>query len=347
MKKMNKFGLAASLSLGLVIAGCGNDTEDENTNNAPADNNTNMNTEEEADNAGANNEDMEENNAEEDMENNENNAANDGEASGGGDYAEELEHTITGIDAGAGVMAAAEEAVETYGLEDWTVQASSDAAMTQALADAYDAEEPIVVTGWTPHWKFAEFDLKFLEDPEGSFGEAEDIHTFVRDGLSDDMPEAYEVLDNFMWTEEDMGTIMSAIQDGEDEVEAAQAWIDENEDMVSEWTDGVESVDGEEIELVFVAWDSEIASTNMIALVLEDLGYEVSMSPLEANFMFQSVADGEADAMVAAWLPATHEPLVEDYGDDMEDLGANLEGARTGLVVPEYMDIDSIEDLQQ
>lgn len=345
MKKMNKFGLAASLSLGLVIAGCGNDA-DENDNNA------NVNTENEAnnaeDNAGENNEDNEVNNVEDNMEDNDmnENEDNDGEAAGG-DYGEELDYTITGIDAGAGIMAASEEAVEAYGLDEWTVQASSDAAMTQALADAYDAEEPIVITGWTPHWKFAEFDLKFLDDPDGVFGEAEDIHTFVREGLSDDMPEAYEVLDNFQWSEDEMGAIMTSMQEGEDEADAAQAWIDENEDMVSEWTDGVDSVDGEEIELVFVAWDSEIASTNMIALVLEDLGYEVTMNPLEANFMFQAVSEGEADAMVAAWLPATHEPLVEDYGDSMEDLGPNLEGARTGLVVPEYMDIDSIEDLQQ
>jgi glycine betaine/proline transport system substrate-binding protein len=28
------------------------------------------------------------------------------------------------------------------------------------------------------------------------------------------------------------------------------------------------------------------------------------------------------------------------------DLGVNFEGAKTGLVVPEYMDITSIEDLK-
>jgi glycine betaine/proline transport system substrate-binding protein len=335
MKRRHQFGLAAGLSLSLLVTACGADNE----NNADtADNNTNA-----EENTAENNAAEENNNA---ADNEDNEAANDGEA-GGGDYAEELEHTITGIDAGAGIMSAADEALEVYDLEDWTITASSDSAMTQELATAYENEDPIVVTGWTPHWKFAEYDLKFLDDPENVFGEAEDIHTFVRDGLSDDMPEAYEVLDNFEWTEDDMNEVMMEIQEGTDEEEAARNWIDANEDTVSEWTDGVDSVDGEEIDLVFVAWESEIASTNMIALVLEDLGYEVTMDPLEANFMFQAVATGEADAMVAAWLPLTHEHLVEDYGDDMEDLGANLEGARTGLVVPEYMDIDSIEDLNQ
>jgi glycine betaine/proline transport system substrate-binding protein len=278
-----------------------------------------------------------------DGNNTENNNNNEG---AGADVGEELNYTITGIDAGAGIMGAAEEALDVYDLDEWQVQASSDAAMTQALGDAYDNEEPIIVTGWTPHWKFAAYDLKYLEDPEGVFGEAEDIHTFVREGLEEDMPEAYQVLDNFQWTEEDMGEIMMDIQEGTDDREAARAWVEENEDKVNEWTEGVDPVDGETIDLVFVAWDSEIASTNMIAVVLEDLGYEVNMDPLEANFMFQAVAEGEADAMVAAWLPGTHSHLLEDYGDDMIDLGANLEGAAIGLVVPEYMDIDSIEDLQ-
>ncbi|UTR13383.1 glycine/betaine ABC transporter [Salipaludibacillus sp. LMS25] len=308
--KMKKFGVLAGMSLALIAAGCGT-----NDGNAPAnDNNT---------------------------ENNNNN--NEG---AGADVGEELNYTITGIDAGAGIMGAAEEALDVYGLDEWQVQASSDAAMTQALGDAYDNEEPIIVTGWTPHWKFVAYDLKYLEDPEGVFGEAEDIHTFVREGLEEDMPEAYQVLDNFHWTEEDMGEIMMAIQEGTDDREAARAWVEENEDKVNEWTEGVDPVDGETINLVFVAWDSEIASTNMIAVVLEDLGYEVNMDPLEANFMFQAIAEGEADAMVAAWLPGIHSHLLEDYGDDMVDLGANLEGAATGLVVPEYMDIDSIEDLQ-
>ena len=56
---------------------------------------------------------------------------------------------------------------------------------------------------------------------------------------------------------------------------------------------------------------------------------------------------GEADAFrLAPWLPSTHGFLYEKHKEDIVDLGVNLTGTRIGLVVPEYMDIDSIEDLQ-
>ncbi|WP_018922395.1 glycine betaine ABC transporter substrate-binding protein [Salsuginibacillus kocurii] len=327
IKSWKRFGVVTGLSLTLVAAGCGADEEEDGV-------------EENGDDV----EEAEEEDEDDDEEEEEEDEDADEEAAGE-NYNEELEYTITGIDAGAGVMAAAEQAVEDYDL-DFEVMASSDAAMTGELGSAIENEEPIIVTGWDPHWKFQEYDLKYLDDPEGSFGEAEDIHTIVREGLEEDQPEAYEVLDNFSWTSEDMEEVMLEIYDGADEQEAAQAWIEENEDTVNEWTDGVDEVDGESIELAYVTWDTEIASTNVVATVLEDLGYEVDMSSMEANHMFSAVAGGDADAHVAAWLPATHEEYYGQMEEDFEDLGANLEGAAIGLVVPEYMDIDSIEDLQ-
>lgn len=260
-------------------------------------------------------------------------------------YGEEMNYSITGIEPGAGVFQAAESAVEEYDLEGWQVQASSSGAMATALGEAYSNEEPIIVTGWSPHWKFAKYDLKYLEDPKGVFGDAETINTTVRQGLEEDMPEAYTVLDNFYWTPDDLEAVMLEISNGADPKEAAAEWIEANADQVTEWTDGVNEVNGDAIELVYVEWDTEIASTNVIGIVLEDLGYDVTITPLDNAVMWEAVATGEADGMVAAWLPGTHGALYEEYKDELIDLGPNLEGAKIGLVVPSYMDIDSIEDL--
>ncbi|MBB6449186.1 glycine betaine/proline transport system substrate-binding protein [Geomicrobium halophilum] len=323
IKHWKRMGIAAGLSLSLVAAGCGADEEEPDTET-----DDNGDTEEEAD---------------EDAE-----ADDEGDGEAAADYGEDVAHTIVGIDGGSGVVQSTEQALEDYGLDDWNVQTSSDAAMIQELENAYENEDPVFVTGWTPHWKFQEFDLKILDDPELSYGEAESIHTIARDGLEDEQPEAYELLDNFEWEPEDMEEVMLEVQDGVDETEAAQNWINENEDIVSEWTDGVDEVDGESISLSYVAWDTEIASTNVVAQVLEDLGYEVDLNLVEANFMFSSVASGDADASVAVWLPHTHADYHEDYEEDYEDLGPNLdEGAQLGLTVPAYMDIESIEDLQE
>ncbi len=201
------------------------------------------------------------------------------------------------------------------------------------------------MTGWNPHWKFSKYDLKYLEDPKGSFGEAENINTIARMGLEADMPEAYQVLDNFAWSGEDMENVMVQINEGGEPEEVAREWVDNNTDKTSIWIDGVPSVDGDEINLAYVAWDTEIASTNVIGTVLSDLGYDVTLTQVENGPMWEAVASGNTDAIVAAWLPATHADHYANFEDEVINLGPNLEGAAIGLIVPAYMDIDSIEDL--
>ncbi|MBC5636628.1 glycine betaine ABC transporter substrate-binding protein [Ornithinibacillus sp. BX22] len=157
------------------------------------------------------------------------------------DLSDEAGKKITGIEPGAGVVATSEQALEDYeNLEDWEVVTSSSGAMATALGEAYENEEEIIVTGWSPHWKFAKYDLKYLEDPKGTFGGAETIETMVRKGLKDDLPEAYQVLDNFFWTPEDLESVMLDISEGMNEEEAAAKWVEENPDKVAEWTKGIE-----------------------------------------------------------------------------------------------------------
>lgn len=152
------------------------------------------------------------------------------------DLTDEANQTITGIEPGAGVVASAEEAVEVYdNLSDWQVLTSSSGAMTTELGTSIANEEEIVITGWTPHWMYQSYDLKNLEDPEGVMGEEETINTMVRTGLQEDMPEAYQILDNFYWEMDDMESVMMAINEGADPQAAAQAWVDENQDTVDEW----------------------------------------------------------------------------------------------------------------
>ncbi|MET3657717.1 glycine betaine ABC transporter substrate-binding protein [Sporosarcina sp. FSL K6-1540] len=260
---------------------------------------------------------------------------------------ESVDYKITGIDPGAGIMEATEKALVEYELKDWKLTTGSGAAMTASLKKAYDKEQPIIITGWTPHWKFMKFDLKYLEDPKGVYGGEEQIRTIGRIGLQEDLPEAHKILSQFKWTEEDMGEVMVAIQEGEKEEIAARNWIDANEELVAEWTNGVEKVDGDKIKLAYAAWDSEIASHNVMKLVLEEMGFKVTLTQVELGPLWTAVADGSADASLAAWLPITAKTYADKFEGKFEELGVNMEGVKIGLVVPKYMDIDSIEDLKK
>lgn len=152
------------------------------------------------------------------------------------ELSDEAGKTITGIEPGAGIMSASENALKEYSnLEGWTLQTASSGAMTVALDQAIKNNEEIIVTGWSPHWMFASYDLKYLEDPKGVYGGAESIHTFARKGLAEDHAEAYKVLDAFSWTVEDMEAVMLDIQDGTSPKEAAKKWVEDNSERVESW----------------------------------------------------------------------------------------------------------------
>ena len=151
--------------------------------------------------------------------------------------ADQFDGTITGIEPGAGIMSATETAIEVYGL-DYTILPSSSAAMAAQLSDAYADGDWIVVTGWTPHWKFVRFDLKYLDDPEGVYGGEEYIASLARMGFEEENPEAYAILGRFSWEPSDMESVMLAVEDGETPEDAAQALVDANQDRVLYWING-------------------------------------------------------------------------------------------------------------
>lgn len=265
------------------------------------------------------------------------------------DYSQAVDYTITGIEPGAGISVATETAIEEYdSLQGWEVELSSTGAMMTELDNAIRKEEPIIVTGWNPHWMFAAHpDMKYLDDPKGIYGGEEGIHSMARLGLEEDKPEAYKLIDQFEWTVEDMESIMyEAEETGQDIEEIAVQWVDDNEDKVSAWTEGVEDVDGVEIEFVSTPWDSERASAGVLKEVMERKGFDVTVTDVDVAIVFEALATGDADVTLAAWLPITHKQFYDSYQDEIVDLGPNLTGAKIGLVVPEYMDIESIEDLQ-
>ena len=103
-----------------------------------------------------------------------------------------------------------------------------------------------------------------------------------------------------------------------------------------------------EITIGYVdGWSDSVATTHVAAEVIrEKLGYPVKLMPVAAGIMWQGVARGKLDAMLSAWLPVTHGAYYAKMKDQVVNLGVNYPGAKIGLIVPEYVKANSIEDLK-
>lgn len=96
------------------------------------------------------------------------------------------------------------------------------------------------------------------------------------------------------------------------------------------------------------AWTDGLSTAYLLADQLEKLGYTVEMEEVvDAGPLYTALAQGDIDMYPSAWSEVTHASYMEEYGDDIEDLGTYYEGAVLTLAVPEYLDeINSIEDLK-
>ena len=141
---------------------------------------------------------------------------------------------ITGIDPGAGIMKATKKANEDYGLGYEVVQ-SSETAMLSTLDKAYRDKKPIAITGWSPHWMFAKYDLKYLEDPKKSFGEAEEIHTLANKEFTQKNPEVAKMLKAFKLEDKQIAHLESLINEGMTPEAAAKKWILDNRSLADSW----------------------------------------------------------------------------------------------------------------
>ncbi len=114
------------------------------------------------------------------------------------DIMNKLNREIIGIDPGSGLMQYSEEAMKEYGLikKGYNLISSSGAGMTAALARAIKKKDWIIVTGWNPHWMFAKWDLRYLEDPKGVLGARERIHCLARKEFYQEAP--FEVSEFFI-----------------------------------------------------------------------------------------------------------------------------------------------------
>lgn len=94
------------------------------------------------------------------------------------------------------------------------------------------------------------------------------------------------------------------------------------------------------------AWTDGLSMAYLLQNQLEEMGYTVEMQTLtEAAPLYAAVAAGDVNMYPSAWPEVTHVDYMEEFGDDIEDLGAYYENAKLTIAVPDYVDITSLEEL--
>ncbi|WP_418276199.1 glycine betaine ABC transporter substrate-binding protein [Isoptericola jiangsuensis] len=161
------------------------------------------------------------------------------------EMSDEYGNKLVGIEAGAGLTEITQEQViPTYGLEAMDYSISSTPAMLAELKSATDAGENVAVTLWRPHWAYDEFPVRDLEDPEGTLGEAEEIHMWGTADFGDRYPQLTEWLANFSLSDEQLFSLENMMFNDEeytDDPEAAvDAWLEANPEFADQVTGGME-----------------------------------------------------------------------------------------------------------
>ncbi len=106
--------------------------------------------------------------------------------------------------------------------------------------------------------------------------------------------------------------------------------------------------DGKSADLVYVNWAEGIAYTNLAKAILEDkMGYDVKLTSADVGPAYAAVARGSKDAFMETWLPVLHKDYMDKFEDKVVDLGHVYEGTQSGLVVPDYVPIDKISEINE
>jgi glycine betaine/proline transport system substrate-binding protein len=104
----------------------------------------------------------------------------------------------------------------------------------------------------------------------------------------------------------------------------------------------------EALRLANIGWDENVAVSYLTKALLEDElahGLVEISNAQDLDATYRGVASGELDAFQDVWLP-NQEDLLEGVAGDVEHLGPWFLGkTRQGMAVPAYMDIESIDQL--
>ena len=93
-------------------------------------------------------------------------------------------------------------------------------------------------------------------------------------------------------------------------------------------------------------WAEGNAMTTVAQEYLIQKGYHVVIHKAASNLLLASMENGDTDVFMNVWLPKTHGEKIAPF-HKIQRVATNYEGALLGLVVPDYVTINSIEELPE
>lgn len=140
-----------------------------------------------------------------------------------------------------------ETIISNLGLPFQVVWTGSEDALLAEVSSAYSRQEPVLFYFYEPHAIFSQFDLTQVELPEYSDDcyadetaiacayPADQLMKIFNAELEEKDPEVYEFLQNFNYSSDAQIEMLAMLDAGMSVEEAAQAWVDANEDVWRDW----------------------------------------------------------------------------------------------------------------
>ncbi len=93
-------------------------------------------------------------------------------------------------------------------------------------------------------------------------------------------------------------------------------------------------------------WAEDVAMTHVVKAILDEQGYHVIIQKASTDMILASMNNEDTDLFMGVWLPYTHAAKVARF-PELINLGNNYDNGRIGLVVPDYVPVTSIGELNQ
>ncbi|ADD42079.1 ABC transporter substrate-binding protein [Stackebrandtia nassauensis] len=144
-----------------------------------------------------------------------------------------------------------EALIDNLGLDYEVVVGGSENALIEAAQQSEKQQEPLLFYFWDPHWLFEDVELTRVKLPEYSDDTTQcptdpkkvkcdypemDLETIVSKDFADNGGDAYKLVKNFEWTNEDQNSVaLDILKNDMKPEEAAEKWVNANKDVWKKW----------------------------------------------------------------------------------------------------------------